>query len=143
MTEPIHRADPAYRRNALLLLAGSIVLGAVLLVWLRGWLDGLYRDGGAALGLEVLPGLRLIFVALASSLILPLLALAAWLRREGDRIRAGDRYPVAGSRTLRDIPVRTGAGAEMMAGRCGKLALACLLLSAAVASWAAWAWLRF
>lgn len=143
MTDPIHRADPAYRRNALLLLGGSIVLGAVLLVWLRGWLEALYRDGGAALGLDVLPGLRLVFVALAVSLILPLLALAAWLRREGERIQAGDRYPVAGSRSLRDIPVRTGAAAATVALRCLRLAQACLLLSAAVASWAAWAWARF
>lgn len=143
MADPIHRADPAYRRNALLLLGGSIVLGTVLLVWLRGWLEALYRDGGAALGLDVLPGLRLIFVALALSLILPLLALAAWLRREGERVQAGDRYPVAGSRTLRDIPVRTGAAAATMVLRCRRLTLVCLLLSVAVASWAAWAWLRY
>lgn len=143
MADPIHRADPAYRRNALLLLGGSIVLGTVLLVWLRGWLEALYRDGGAALGLDVLPGLRLIFVALALSLILPLLALAAWLRREGERVQAGDRYPVAGSRTLRDIPVRTGEQAEAMALRHRRLARACLLLAFGLALWAIWARLRY
>lgn len=143
MPESVHRADPVYRLKAWLALAACIVLGAAVLFWLRDWLDQLYRDGGASLGMTASTGLRVIFLGLALCLIGPMLALAAWLGREERRIRAGNRYPVSGSRTLVDMPVRTGEQAQAMALHHRRLARACLLLTSGLALWAVWAWFRY
>lgn len=142
MNETIHRGDPGYRRRVLVLLVACFVASAAGLAWLRDWIAGLTPEA-AADGIAPLPALRLLFLALAFSLALPLLALAAWLHRERRRIEHAGRYPAPGTRTLGDVPIRTGEAAVAIARRHHRLAQACLLLAAAVSAWALWTLLKY
>lgn len=133
----IHRADPRYRRMAAVALIAAVLIGSVVLLALDAWLDAL------VIGVESQPnaalsGLRLLFLGIALSLILPLLALALWLRATSLRVRSERRYPPRTARTVSDVPVRSDAAALRMARMLSALAGACVLFAGALVAWALW-----
>lgn len=111
------RADPAARRQAMLLLLAVVLLGTPLL-WLldrnrdaiAGWIVSASNDGG------VLP-----MLALFAVLALPAWILGGYLARLGARSLRAGQFPPPGMRVVRDTPVRTGG-----AGRSTAVAL-CVL----------------
>jgi hypothetical protein len=131
MTE-IRKADPAARRQALLLLAAGTLVGALLIVgWerykipLRDWLES---EPG-----ELAHRARLGFLLLAMALSAPVLAFAARLWRLGARVLRARQFPPPGYRVIRDTPVISGPAA-VSRGRVFK-ALALCLGVAAVLMW--------
>lgn len=106
MTE-IRRADPAVRRQLVLVLAVGACAGALLFVVferyripLRDWI--LAEPGASA------RRAKLVFLLLAALLLAPLLAFSAYLWSFGGRVLRAREFPPPGLRVIRDTPVLTG-----------------------------------
>lgn len=125
----LHRADPGLRRLALWLPAGVILVAALALWWLQGWLGRL--DTGAA----HTEALLYAFLGLAIVLSTGGLLLGWQLWTEASRILVEDRYPASDMRTVRDVPVRHGDAARQMATRMRIGAAMAALLGIAVLGW--------
>ena len=106
----IRPADPAARRRALLLVAGTAALGAALIAG-RSW----YREPLAAwiLSDPALTRARagLVLVGAGSLLVLPLGAFAVYFWRLGTRSIEGGEFPPPGVAMLRDTEIVTGDAA--------------------------------
>ena len=115
MTTPtIVRADPAMRRQALLLvLAGTLVSILVIgygLPWLERWLIEAMRGGNLAARRMVCIG-----AGLAIALLGLLVTLSgANMIRIGRRVVRGRRFPPEGLRVLRDTRVVAGSLAVLL-----------------------------
>lgn len=106
----IQKADPRARRWAVLFVSCGILAGLVV-IWLAEWggpaLEAwLNRDPehvGSRLGLAV--------ALLALAVALPVLGVAGYFWRLGDKIRRTDRFPAPGTLVMRDTMVLRGAPA--------------------------------
>lgn len=129
MTE-IRRADPAARRQVLLLLAVTAAAGVVLYVGAERYApairDWTLADPSAAAG-----RVRLVFLLFGGILVAPLLAFAAYLWRLGARGMQAAEFPPPGYRVVSDTLVLRGADA-VARGRGARL-VALVVASAGVA----------
>lgn len=132
----LHRADIRYRRQALLALIASLVLGLMGLYWLHTWL-GRMGAGGLLFGEDRL-GLWLLTCAISGLLILTCLVAGIGLLRLARRIGEGQRYPPADMRTARDVPIRRGEAALRMASTARLTAWFLLGLAVLLAGWGGW-----
>src|SRR5262245_56059805 len=103
----IRKADPGFRRLALLALIAGVCAGALLIGvfdrYREPMADWVRADSGRGA-----QRLELIFVAFAVLLVAPLVAMAAYLSSLGGRtVRAGE-YPPPGARVIRDTPIVRG-----------------------------------
>jgi len=123
------KADPAYRRRALLVYAVGLPLAVMLFVLLRHWglpmlVEHLRRSGDGAL--------RLFKVLGIVSLAIPLGA-SVYLFRLGRRIQLTEQVPLPGTKVIRDTPVVSGPAARRLGTTIVALSVAAALLVAVVA----------
>lgn len=139
----IHRADKAYRKRTLLLLALTALLCGVMLLLLDGWLRRVNAQLLANDPDTVRRWLRALLAGLGLALAAPAALLGAGLRRLGLAARLEGRFPPRGWQTLRDVRVLRDAAALRWARRTEACGLAALVLATLLVSWAGWAWWRF
>lgn len=122
----MRKADPAARRYALVIMIAGACIGALLIaaferyrVPLKDWV---LADPERA---------RLVLLAIAALLLVPLLAFAACLWWLGQHVLRVREYPPPGLRVIRDTPVLT-AGKAISRGRLLKVLGAGLVIATAV-----------
>ena len=123
------KADPAYRRRALLVYALGVPLAFALFVLLRHWglpmlVDHLRRAGNDSL--------RLFKVIGIVSMAIPLGA-CVYLFRLGRRIQLTEQVPLPGTKVIRDTPVVSGPPARRLGSTIVALSVVAALLVAVVA----------
>ena len=103
----IQRADRALRVTAVLACAVVAVAGVIVLAALRGWLEAtLHMPATAAMDT-----LRSALAWVSGSAAALLIVLGIHLWRQGIKVRFVARFPLPGSRVLRDTVVLNGATA--------------------------------
>ena len=120
MTE-IRRADPAARRQALIVVFVGAVTGALLLLALEVYQDPLLDW----LRSQPRERMTIVFSLLAAILSAPLLALAAYLWLLAGKVIKTEVYPPSGLRLIRDTTGVTGSAA-LIRGRMLKAVAVCL-----------------
>ena len=128
----IQRADPVLQRRAILVvLLGSLIGGAAI----EGF--GRYRPGMGRWLLSdparVTERETLVLVALALATVAPLYAFAVYFWISGGRVHQHQRFPVEGSRLIRDSPILRGHAATVRGRVIQGLALVLALLASALA----------
>jgi len=139
----IHHADRAYRKRALWLLAGIVLMCGVLLWQLQTWLNHMTAQLGNSNPETVRFWVRLLLCGLGVTLAVPAVALGLALRKLGQASRLEGRFPPAQWKTLRDVRVMRDAPGLAWARRVEAAGLAALALAGLLIGWSAWAWLRF
>jgi hypothetical protein len=121
----VRRADPAARRQAVLFLVVATCLGALLIVAFERYRIPLSDWVRGEPGLSAQRA-RSVVLLLSVLLLVPLLALAAYLWSLGDRVIRQRMFPPQGFRVIRDTPVITGEAAvsrgrvlQVFAAGCG------------------------
>ena len=139
----IHRADTAYRRRALWLLAATVVMCAVLLWQLHVWLGQLTAQLGKSDPDTVRFWVGLLLCGLGIGLAVPAVGLGLTLRQLGYRSRLEGRFPPAQWKTLRDVRVLRDGPGLAWARRVEAAGIAALGLAGLLIGWSAWAWWKF
>jgi hypothetical protein len=139
----IHRADPAYRTRALLLVGLTLLVCSVLLLLLQAWLHRVTAQLLSADPDMPRRWLRGLFAALGFGLAMPATLIGVSLRRMGLKSQAERRFPPAGWKTLRDVRVLRDAQALRLANRTRAMGGAALALAVAFVAWASWGLWRF
>lgn len=139
----IHRADPAYRRRSLAMLAVATALCAVLLWQLHAWLQELTARLAVSDADTLRRSLRALLAGLGVALAVPAAAVGLQLWRFGEAAHREGRFPPAEARTLRDVRVLRGPAALAWARRTRAAGVAALALSGVLFGWAGWAWWRY
>ncbi|GAB3384874.1 hypothetical protein [Lysobacter fragariae] len=139
----IHRADKAYRKRALWLLAGITVLCAVLLWLLQAWLQDLTTRLDRVDPQTAKQWVRMLLAGLGIGLSMPAIALGLNLRQIGLASRLQGRFPPAEWKTLRDVRVLRDAAALAWARKVELAGSAVLALAGLLIVWAIWSWWRF
>jgi hypothetical protein len=125
----VRRADPAARRQAVLLLVAAAFVGALLIEAFERYQIPL-RDWILAEPAKSAQRMQLIFLVLGALLSVPLLAFAAYLWSLSARVLRSQEYPPPGLRVMRDTPVIVGEAAIARARQLKGLALGCGIASA-------------
>lgn len=136
----IHRADPAYRRRSLLLLAATAGVCALALWQLHGWLQDVIAHLRISDADEVRRWLRALLTGLAAVPVVPLAFWGRGLRRLARATREEQRFPPKAWKTYRDVRVLRAHYAQTWAARVDRLGraaqtLAGVLAAAAVVTW--------
>lgn len=139
----IHYADKAYRKRAMLLLAGITLLCGVLLWQLNAWLSHLTAELGNSDPDTVRFWVRLLLCGLGFALAAPAIALGLTLRQLGYAARLEGRFPPAQWKTLRDVRVLRDAAGLAWARRVEAAGTAALVLAGVLIGWSLWAWWKF
>lgn len=139
----IHRADPDYRKRAVLLLALTALSCVVLLLLLDAWLRGIVIQLQSSEPDTVRRWLRGLLVGLGMGLAIPAALLGTGLRRLGLASRVQGRFPPGEWKTLRDVRVLRDKDALTWSRRTELAGNTALGLGLALLLWAAWAWWRF
>ncbi len=139
----IHHADKAYRKRALWLLAGIVLMCGVLLWQLQTWLDQLTVQLGGRDPDTVRTWVRLLLCVLGVALAIPAIGLGLTLRQMGYLARLEGRFPPAQWKTLRDVRVLRDAAGLAWAKRIEAAGVAALALAGLLIGWSIWAWWRF
>jgi hypothetical protein len=130
MTE-VRRADPALRRQTVIVLVVGACVGALLIMGFERYSIPL-RDWMLAQPGASVQRVKLVFLLLAALLVAPLLAFATYVWSIGGRVIRAREFPPPGLRVMRDTPVTTGEGA-IFRGRLLKVfALGCGIASVAL-----------
>ena len=138
----IHQADKAYRKRALWLLAGIVLMCGVLLWQLEAWLRHLTTLGGS----DPDAGrswVRLLLCGLGVALAIPAIGLGLALRQMGRVSREEGRFPPTQWKTWRDVRVLRDASGLTWARRVEAAGTAALTLAGLLVGWAGWAWWHF
>jgi hypothetical protein len=128
----LRSADPAARRQAVLLVLAGACLGALLIVVLERYRIPL-RDWVLANPGTSAHRRQLVVVLLAVALFTPLLALGAYLWSLGGKAVRTREFPPRGVRVVRDAPVLTGNKAVSRGGLLQLLGLGCAIACAVMA----------
>lgn len=139
----IHFADKTYRKRALWLLTGIVLMCGVLLWQLNIWLADLTSRLGASDPATVRSWVRMMLCGLGIALAVPAIALGTSLRQLGLASRLEGRFPPAQWKTLRDVRVLRDAPGLVWARRVEVAGSAALALAALLIAWAVWAWWYF
>lgn len=139
----IHHADKDYRKRALWLLAGIVLLCGVLLWQLQTWLDNLTVQLGASDPDTVRFWVRLLLCGLGIGLAIPAIGLGLTLRQLAYASRLEGRFPPAQWKTIRDVRVLRDAASLAWARRVEAAGTAALVLAGLLIGWAVWAWWKF
>jgi hypothetical protein len=128
----VRRADPAVRRQAVLLVALGTAVGALLILGLERYRTPL-RDWLLSEPAERARRVKLVLSLTVALLSAPLVAFAAYLWFLGAKVVRAGAFPPPGYRVIRDTPVIAGPAA-VSRGR-GLKALALGLGVAAALLW--------
>jgi hypothetical protein len=107
----LQRADPRFRRFAVLSCVLLVLAGAIALWAFQSWLVGVARAPAAAAQRELLIALACLLGASCAML----LALGVFLWRTGARVRRAVQFPPPAMRVLRDTTVLRGDAAHRRA----------------------------
>ena len=132
----MHRADARYRRQVLLALGASLLLGLAGLYWLNRWLAELIARG-PMLSEDHL-GLWLFTATTTGLLARACLVAGSGLWQLAGRIQSQRRYPPEDMRTARDVPVRRDGAADTLARRARQVAGLLFAAALTVAAWGGW-----
>ncbi|GAB3356472.1 hypothetical protein [Lysobacter tyrosinilyticus] len=139
----LHPADKAYRKRAMWLLAGIVLMCGVLLWQLQAWLSHLTVQLGGSDPSTVRFWVRLLLCGLGIALAIPAVGLGLSLRQLGQVSRSEGRFPPAQWKTWRDVRVLRDAPGQTWARRVEAAGTAALALAGLLVGWAAWAWWHF
>ncbi|PZQ19410.1 MAG: hypothetical protein DI564_01490 [Rhodanobacter denitrificans] len=134
MPPEIHPADPRLRRTLAIVMTLAVIAAVAVTLGFRHWIgataDLLSTERLIALLRQLIGALMMMSAACVLILALHALRTAAGIDRER-------RWPLARSRTLRDVPVRREVAARRIAqaARAGALLLSVLAAAAAVLAW--------
>jgi hypothetical protein len=126
----IQKADPAARRQAILLVIFGMAIGALLIAGFEQFREPFYEW----LTSEPAESARRAKLALYTSafvLCAPLIGFAIYLWLLGARVLRAQRYPPPGMRVIRDTPVVEGRGATTR-GHVIQIFAVCLGIGAAL-----------
>ena len=139
----IHRADKAYRKRALWLLAGIVVLCGVLLWQLQVWLGHLTVQLENSDPATTRSWVRFLLCGLGMALAVPAVGLGLTLRQLGHAARLEGRFPPAQWKTLRDVRVLRDAPGLSWARRVEAAGTTALVFAGCLVGWSIWAWWKF
>jgi hypothetical protein len=139
----IHYADRDYRKRAMWLLAGIVILCGVLLWQLHAWLDQLTLQLANSDPDTARFWVRLLLCGLGIGLAVPAIGLGLTLRQLGHASRLEGRFPPYKWKTLRDVRVLRDAHGLAWARRVELAGSAALVLAGLLIGWSAWAWWKF
>jgi len=108
----LKKADPQARRRVILIVAGSIPVGLVLIYLLQNTQHLIEEWMGRG---QKMARLNIMMAVLAVAISGPLLDCSFYLWRLGNRILTESCFPPAGMAVLRDTPVLTGPAAHRRA----------------------------
>ncbi len=133
--DEVHRADPALRRQLLLALVVSVLVGALALWGLQQWLEHLARTQNPdqlTLWLRRLMGGACLLVAGSLG------AGGFWLQGLADDCESEGRWPPRELRTAQDLPVQRGAELKALAKQLRLAATGLGLLAMVIGLLALW-----
>lgn len=113
----VHRADPKERQRILWVVLGFCALGIVGALAFRWVLGRIDTHLAANEAMEAVRWARVLASALIVLTVTSFLGLAGYLWQQARRVRADGRWPPRTTRTLRNVPVLTGAAALARARR--------------------------
>ncbi len=123
MTE-IRKADPAARRQAVLLVMAGTFVGALLIVGFERYraplIDWLLSEPA-----EFAKRMKVVVLLVSTVLSAPLIAFAVYFWALGTKVLRARVFPLPGQRVIRDTPVIEGEAA-VLRGRGFKILAACL-----------------
>jgi len=133
-----HRADPAYRRLMLGVLAVTVVVGIAALAALHFWLQrlGARVAAGDLFGYE--RSLHQVLGSLCIALGVASAVFAAWLFGLAARTRAERRWPPSNMRTSADMRIRYLTSADSLVAQMKGSAFVLALAAAGMAGWGIW-----
>jgi len=111
----IRQADPAARRQAVLLVVLGVLAGALLFVGFERYRI-LLRDWILSEPGKLAHRVKLVFLMSVAVLSAPLVAFAVYLWSLGAKVLRAEQFPPPGYRVIRDTPV-IGGQAAMSRGR--------------------------
>lgn len=103
----VRRADPAFRRLAIVVLAAGTCAGALLIAAFERY-RGALIDWVRVDPVRSSDRIELIFFLFALLLSAPLVAMAVYLSSLGGRAVAAGEFPPPGCRVIRDTPIISG-----------------------------------
>lgn len=106
----VQKADPAARRQAVLLVVVGALVGALFLVGFERYRAALL-DWFLSYPKQLAYRLRFFFILAAVSGSAPLFALAVYLWSLGGKVMRAQRFPPPGHRVYRDTPILEGHAA--------------------------------
>ena len=135
-----HRADPAYRRLMLGVLAATVVCGIGALALLHFWLQrmGARVSAGDLIGYQ--RSLNHVLGALCVALGIAAAIFAAWLFQLAARTRAERRWPPSTMRTSADMRIRYLTSADSLVVQMKAAAFGLALAATAMVGWGVWLW---
>jgi hypothetical protein len=133
-----HHADPAYRKQMMMGLVLSVVVGAIFLFALQRWLGHLSATVGATDPFRMLVWLQRILAGLCLLLAAAGGGFALWIYRAAKQTRLERRWPPNAMRTARDVRIRYLTSADALVSQLMALALGLTLFSVLVAAFALW-----
>jgi len=133
-----HHADPAYRKQMMIWLVLSVVVGAIFLFALQQWLSHLFATVGASDPYRMMIWLQRILAGLCLLLAAAGAGFALWIYRIAKLTRLERRWPPSGMRTARDVRIRYLTSADALVSQLMAVAIGLTLFSVAVALFAAW-----
>lgn len=113
----LHRADPKERQRILWVVVGFCALGLVGALGFRWVLGRIDAHLAANEALEAVRWARVLASALIVLTVTSFLGLAGYLWHQARLVRVHGRWPPQSSRTLRNVPILTGAAALARARR--------------------------
>ncbi|MDB6163494.1 MAG: hypothetical protein JWL98_926 [Xanthomonadaceae bacterium] len=139
----IHRADPAYRNRALLMLAFTALCCVVVLLVLQAWLQRVSAELLSSDPETLRHWLRGLLSGLGLGLAVPAALLGMGLRRLGNQAAREQRFPPQQWKTLRDVRVLRGPAAARWSVRTVALGTIAIALATFLVAWALWVLWRF
>jgi hypothetical protein len=106
----IQKADPAVRRQALLLIVFTAATGGLLIMGFEHFREP-FREWLLSEPAETASRAKLALYTAALVLCVPLIAFAIYLWLLGARVLRAQQFPPPGFRVIRDTPVVGGSGA--------------------------------
>lgn len=133
-----HRADPSYRRQMKLLLAATVVGGAVGVVLLHSWLNKLGANAANGNLLVYSQWLNRLLAGLCLMLGITAAGFAQWLYRAARQSQSERRWPPTSMRTSADVRIRYLTSADALVSQFKAAAAGLGLLAAILCGWAIW-----
>ena len=136
--DEVRKADPAARRQALLVIVSAAAIGGLLIAGFEP-IRELFREWLSSEPADAARRAKLALYVAAFILCVPLAAFAIYLWWLGARVLRAQQFPPPGFRVIRDTPVLGGSGATAR-GHVMQILAVCLGASAALL-WLFFVWL--
>lgn len=133
-----HRADPVYRRQMLVFLALTVVVGVLGLVALQWWLRKLGASATAGDLTVYQSWLNRLLAGLCLLLGVSAAGFAQWLYRMGNASKQERRWPPSSMRTSSDVRIRYLTSADSLVTQIQATAAALSVLALVLGVWAIW-----